>query len=72
VELFEMIQEKLYVLLMEKFDAYLNLMYVIDVPEKKLKYIKTSDVVEVSKEVVFLVLERECQKVLLKEQYTSN
>lgn len=64
-----LIQEKLYVLLLEKFDDYLNVLYVIDIPEKSLKEINTADVVEVSKEVTFLVLKREFQKVWFKSQY---
>ncbi|MDT0605740.1 hypothetical protein [Croceitalea rosinachiae] len=68
-EITQLIQEKLYVLLLEKFDDYLNVLYVIDIPEKSLRRIKSSDVVEVSKEVTFLILNREFQKVCYKNQF---
>ena len=65
----KMIQEKLYVLLLEKFDDYLNLLYVIDIPEKSMRQIKSTDIVEISKQVCFLILEREFQKVWYKNQF---
>ncbi|GMN11605.1 hypothetical protein MTsPCn9_25170 [Croceitalea sp. MTPC9] len=63
------LQEKVYVLLLEKFPDYLNLLYVIDIPEKEFREIKSSDVVEISKEVSFLILKRLFQKVWLKAKY---
>lgn len=63
------LQEKVYLLLLEKFSDYLNLLYVIDVPEKEFKEIKSSDVVEISKEVSFFILKRLFQKVWLKARY---
>lgn len=68
-ELFVLLKEKLYVLLMERFDDYLNLLYIIDVPEKVLKEIDAMDAVEVAEKVSFLVLKREYQKVELKRRY---
>ena len=65
------LHEKIYYLILEKFTDYLNLMYVIDVPEKAFKRIQVTDVVEVSEQVSFLVLRRELQKVWLKEKYSS-
>ncbi|NNF19851.1 MAG: hypothetical protein HKN61_08725 [Flavobacteriaceae bacterium] len=62
------IHEKIYVLLLEKFADYLNLLYVIDVPEKAVKEIRASDAVEVSREVTYLILKREWQKVWLRSQ----
>ena len=70
IELEEKIQEKLYVLLLERFDEYLNLLYVIDISENNLEYIRTSDVVEVSKQMCFFILKREFQKVWYKSQYS--
>mgnify|MGYP000152860680 CR=1 FL=1 len=69
-ELQKLLHEKLYVLIMEKFNDYLNLLYVIDVPEKVFKEIKVTDVVEVAEQVSFLILKREFQKVRLKAKYT--
>ena len=65
------LQEKIYYLILEKFTEYLNLMYVIDVPERAFKQIQVTDVVEVAEQVSFLVLKRELQKVWLKEKYSS-
>ncbi|MGB3151221.1 MAG: hypothetical protein WBB27_11205 [Maribacter sp.] len=66
-----LLHEKIYLLIMERFDSYLNLLYVIDVPEKAFKEIEVTDAVEVSKQVSFLILKRELQKILLKEKYSS-
>ncbi|WP_240042749.1 hypothetical protein [Maribacter aurantiacus] len=64
-----LVKEKLYVLLMERFDEYLNLLYVIDVPEHELRQIDAMDAVEVAEQVSFFVLERELQKVRSKRRY---
>lgn len=64
------LHEKIYYLILEKFTAYLNLLYLIDVPEKAFKEIRITDVVEVADQVTFLVLQRELQKVRLKAKYT--
>jgi len=64
------LHERVYILLMEKFTEYLNLLYVIDVPEKAFKNIKVTDAVEVAEQVAFLILKREFQKVSLKAKYS--
>ncbi len=69
-ELQTLILEKIYVLIMEKFSEYLNLLYIIDVPERAFKEIKVTDVVEISEQVTFLILKRELQKVWLKKKYS--
>jgi hypothetical protein len=66
-----LIHEKLYRLLLERFSEYLNLLYVVDVPEKAFKDIHMTDVVEVAEQVTFLVLKREFEKVFWKMRYTS-
>jgi len=63
------LHEKVYVLILEKFVDYLNLLYVVDVPEKAFKSIEVTDAVEVAEQVTFLILKRELQKVWLKAQY---
>lgn len=70
IELQRLLHEKLYLLIMEKFNDYLNLLYVIDVPEKVFKGVKVTDVVEVAEQVSFLILKREFQKVRLKAKYS--
>ncbi len=68
-QLHKLIKEKLYVLLMERFEAYLNLLYVIDVPENSLKNINVTDAVEVAEQASFLILKRECEKIMLKKRF---
>ena len=70
-ELRAILHEKIYYLIMERFADYLNLLYVVDVPEKAFKEIQVTDVVEVAEQVSFLILKRELQKVWLKERYGS-
>lgn len=65
------LHEKIYVLILEKFNDYLNLLYVVDVPEKAFKKIEVTDVVEVAEKVTYLILQRELQKVWLKKRHTS-
>lgn len=65
------LKEKIYVLLLERFPDYLNLLYIIDVPEKAFSSIKSTNVVEVAEGVTFLILKREWQKVWLKQSYGS-
>ena len=70
-ELLSALKEKLYVLLLENFADYLNLMYIIDVPERAFKDLELTDAVEVAEQLTFLVLRREWQKVWLKAHYRS-
>lgn len=64
------LREKIYFLLMERFSDYLNLLYVIDIPESSFKNLKVTDAVEVADQVTFLILKREWQKVWYKTQYS--
>lgn len=64
------LHETLYQLIQEKFADYLNLLYIIDVPEKKVKQLDGSDIVQMSEQVSFLILLREWQKVWYKHQYS--
>lgn len=70
-ELKSIIHEKIYVLIVERFDEYLNLLYVVDISEREVKSIAPTDAVEVSAEVSFLLLKREWQKVWYKAKYSS-
>lgn len=65
------LREKIYYLILEKFTDYLNLLYVVDVPEKAFKEIRATDVVEVADQVSFLILKREWQKIWFKSRYAS-
>jgi len=66
-----LITEKIYLLLMERFPDYLNVMYAVDIPERAFKHIEMTDTVDVAEQVTFLILSRELQKVELKEKYRS-
>lgn len=65
------LHEKVYYLILERFMDYLNLLYVVDVPERAFKEISAMDVVEVAEQVSFLILKREWQKVWFKSKYAS-
>lgn len=63
------LHETVYNLIQEKFSDYLNLLYIIDVSEKKVKQLDVSNMVKLSEQVTFLILQREWQKVWFKSQY---
>ncbi|WP_294819843.1 hypothetical protein [uncultured Flavobacterium sp.] len=63
------LQDKIYRLIQHKFAEYLNLLYIIDVPEKEIKSLDGSDIGELSEQVAFLVLKREWQKVWFRNRY---
>ena len=65
------LHEVVYKLIQEKFAEYLNLLYIIDVSEEKIKQIDGSDTLQLSEKVTFLVLQREWQKVWFKNYYKS-
>lgn len=70
VELKTILHEKIYFLILEQFPEYLNLLYIVDVPEKEFKNIHMTDAVEVAEQVTFLVLKRELQKVWFRSKYS--
>jgi len=63
------LHETIYQLIQEKFTEYLNLLYIIDVPEGKVKQLDGSDMVRLSEQVSFLILLREWQKVWYRNNY---
>ena len=65
------LHETIFKLIQEKFMEYLNLLYIIDVPENKVKQLDGSDTLELSEQVTFLILQREWQKVWFKNHYSS-
>ena len=64
-----LLHETVYKLIQEKFAEYLNLLYIIDVSELKIKALDGSDTLKLSEDVMFLILQREWQKVWFKNQY---
>lgn len=69
LELKVQLHEKIYRLIQYKFAEYLNLLYIIDVPERQVKALDGSDLVQLSEQVAFLVLKREWQKVWFRHHY---
>ncbi|MBT8281896.1 MAG: hypothetical protein KJO16_09980 [Muriicola sp.] len=63
------LKEKIYILLLERFADYLNLLYIVDVPEKAFSSMDAQDIVEVAEGACFLILKREWQKVWLRHSY---
>ncbi|WP_309614751.1 hypothetical protein [Flavobacterium sp.] len=68
-ELKVQIHEKIYRLIQYKFAEYLNLLYIIDVPEETVKQLDGSDLVELSEQVSFLILKREWMKVWFRNRF---
>ncbi|MEZ4853282.1 hypothetical protein [Flavobacterium sp.] len=67
-ELKNNLHEKIYKLIQYKFAEYLNLLYIIDISEEKIKQLDGSDLVKLSEQVAFLVLAREWQKVWFRNK----
>jgi hypothetical protein len=65
-----LLHETIYRLIQEKFSVYLNLLYIIDVSEQKVKKLDGNDILKLSEEVTFLILQREWQKVWLRNKYS--
>lgn len=63
------LHEKIYRLIQYKFAEYLNLLYIIDVPEDQIKKLDGSDIGELAKQVSFLILKREWMKVWFRNKY---
>lgn len=63
------LHETVYKLIQEKFSDYLNLLYIIDVSEQKVRALEGHDALQLSEEVTFLILLREWQKVWFKNRH---
>jgi hypothetical protein len=61
--IFTNLKEDIYVLLMEHFDQYLNLMYAVDIPEREFQRVDPADAVEAAHQLSGLILKREWQKI---------
>ncbi len=64
------LHETVYKLIQEKFTEYLNLLYIIDVSEQRVKALDGDDVLKLSEDVALLILQREWQKVWFKNKYS--
>jgi hypothetical protein len=65
-----MLHETIFELIQNKFSEYLNLLYIVDVSEQKVRNLDGSDALKLSKDVTFLILQREWQKVWHKTKYS--
>lgn len=61
-----MLKEEVYHLIQNKFTDYLNLLYIVDVSEAKVRGIGGEDLAKLSEDITFLILQREWQKVWYK------
>lgn len=64
------LHETVFHLIQNKFSDYLNLLYIIDVSELKIRALDGNDMVKLSEDVTFLILQREWQKVWYKAKYS--
>lgn len=68
-ELKVQLHEKIYRLIQYKFAEYLNLLYIVDVPEEQIKNLDGSDLEVLSQQVAYLILKREWLKVWFRNRY---
>ncbi|OBX26413.1 hypothetical protein LX77_01350 [Gelidibacter algens] len=66
-----LLHEKVYHLIQEKFMDYLNLLYIVDVSEEKIRALDGNDALQLSENVTFLLLKREWQKVYYRSTFPS-
>lgn len=64
------LHEMVFQMIQTKFSDYLNLLYIVDVSEPKIRSLEGSDAMQLSEEVTFLILQREWQKVWYKARYS--
>ncbi len=64
------LKETVFHLIQNKFSEYLNLLYIVDVSELKIRALDGNDMVRLSEDVTFLILQREWQKVWYKAKYS--
>jgi hypothetical protein len=71
-EIFASLKEGVYLLLMEHFEQYLNLMYAVDLPERDFQGIDPGDAVEAADQLSGLILNREWQKIQWRRNYPGS
>mgnify|MGYP001821882847 CR=1 FL=1 len=64
------LQESVFYLIQNKFSDYINLLYIVDVSELKVRALVGDDTVKLSEDVTFLILQREWQKVWYKAKFS--
>ncbi len=68
--LIEKLQKKIARLVQTNFDAYLQLLYRIDIPEKMMHSDEMQDSVELAKKSTFVILQREWEKVYFRKKFS--
>jgi len=68
-DLKKVLHKTIFNLIQDRYSEYLNLLYIIDVSENKIKQIEGDDILEISEQVSFLILYREWQKVWFKSSF---
>lgn len=66
-----LLHEEVYRLIQHKFMDYLNLLYIVDVSEEKIKQLDGNDAIQLAENVTFLILKREWQKVFYRNRFSS-
>jgi len=69
-KLFGFLEDAISELVQKDFDIFLNLLYRIDINEHQIKEIINQANENVEKQITFLILKREWQKVWLKRNYS--
>lgn len=59
---------QIYALIITDFERYLNLLYIIDIPELDIKKLDAQKVDELARAVSLLILKRELKKVTFKSR----
>lgn len=57
---------QLYALIISDFESYLNLLYLIDISEDRIKKLQVEHVHELAQAISFLILQRERQKIAFR------
>ena len=60
------LQETIVKLIQEQISEYLNLLYIIDVSEEKIKQVKGDSINEIAAHISYLILLREWKKVWIR------
>lgn len=66
------LEDKIFRLLSTDYATFLNLLYILDVSEEKVKKLDGSDRSILAEDLVFLILKRIWQKVWFRHFYTSS
>lgn len=59
-------------LIVNDFNTYKNILYIVDVPEGLLKKIESSNIDNYTERVAFIILKRVWKKVWFKNKYSNN